>query len=463
MWSHPWSGERRSNGQYDSNSPYIDIPLTGSSYYYNYSVVNNLNVPIFSSCDDADDFFATGNLDNILNDGSGNVQPSQLGYIKNVNYSHNNNTSSQGYYEIVSWGSTSTTGIYLTEKINGYDRYRVEFALRDQSTIAKNSFYNGFQSNQDILQEWERTKPDPVLPFDINSIVSRLAGGLAGGLAEHVYPYGGTNRAIKKGLITTAPSYNKMISMGDTPASNRRYAFNALHEYTTSENFASEAHEIHSSLTGVYNTNLPNFLKGGWFESIVSNSNYYNIADYHLSYNIYARIVDTKDKVNGNWLLIDKHGNPVGASDDRLKGGVTSKPIKLPDFTPGSDWTTAPDDVDVPDDEIDDNDTVKDEPLGTGYDDGSGNSGGGTTNIYNNYTYNYDNRTWIENHYDNETVEEVNDGLEWIKMFPGFFGLFLKFFGAFLPGWAVVCVTIAIPIIIGLLIFKAIKGVIPFV
>lgn len=442
------------------------------------------NVPLFKDQSSAYNYLNTGSIDendllnsNLAYQGNSTVP---VGVLKNVKYTLNYTTGSKGKYESVSWGRYSTTGHDLED-----GNTLVEFALQDRSTINRGSAY-AFPGT-DINQGIRENNTDGTVSLKTNEEIMRdiqegTADGsyqlwqgnpvpfiqrLAGVFAEHVWPYGSTNKAIAQGLINTAPSYNKMISLGTVNGMQRRFAFNGLQAYTTSSNFAQEAPEIHSSLTGVYNTNLPNFLKGGFIESVISNSNYYNIADYNLSYNIYARIV--KGSTKGVWLLIDKHGNAIGPADPRPRGGITKRPVILPnDYEPTNDFTDAPEPEPAPpaddnDDGLDDNED--NDPLGVEetIDDLENPTGNGTTNIYNNYTYNYDNRSWIENHYTNEDVDEVNEGIEWLKLFPNFFGLFQKLFGAFLPGWASVVVTLAIPIVVGLLVFKIIKGVIPFV
>lgn len=475
-------GYNLSNNKFKSHTVGASGSGGGDRNIYYYSISNYLGINNATFIDGFPiiEYDESKNITNIQsaityaynNPNFANESSNNLGVLKNVTYKMNYVVGSKGKYESITWGRYSTTGHDLDD-----GNTLVEFALQDKSTINNKTAYMfgersdnsdgtvSLKTNEEILREIQSgTQNDVYNSWNGNAVpfISRITQFFA----EHVYPYGSTNRAISKGLINTAPSYNKMISLGTVNGMNHSYSFNGLYAYTTSSNFALEAPEIHSSLSGVYNTNLPNFLKGGFIESVVSNSNYYNIADYNLSYNIYARIVKGNDK--GAWLLIDKHGNSINTADPLPNGGITKRPVILPDYEPTNDFTDAPEPQDIPyvdDNEDGEDDNDDDEPLivETTIDDLENPSDGGNSTTYNNYTYNYDNRSWVENHYNNEDISEVNEGLEWIKLFPAFFGLFLTMFGAFLPGWAVVVVTIAIPIICGLLVFKIIKGVIPFV
>lgn len=358
-----------------------------------------------------DDIILNGGVPGLTNEAVGYIRAS---YAANGSELMSNNAST--FREYISWQPVSTTGYDLTRS-----GVTIQFAIRD------NSYY----SNSRIS--------DPTNFYD-------WLYGRVSYLESYIYPSGSSRRSFMQGKSTLSPLNGQMRVVGRVAGSQLQFGFSPWNWY---------AGQQQDSVIKQFATDIQSGSSGGILQTLfpLHQSN----ADVCLSWDLYARIVPTSG-TQGDWLKIDKHSVPVDQISDRLDGGITQSPVSIPSFpsTDPVDWFTAPaDEPVIPDPD----DTVNDDPLPVGLIDPQD---GSPTYIYNNYTYNFDNRSWIENHYTNEYVDDTNEGLSWVKLFGGFFSLFLILFGAFLPEWAVAFVAVASPVVLGLAVFKMVKGIIPF-
>lgn len=433
------------------NKPYSFIRKSGTvNYSYKYETVSlSTNIPMFIESDgsfelskttlnpsgDAYNWLVNGILNGTSNvigygyEGDLPIDSKTLGFIKPSYYVNGNTVQALGaqQLETINWQNESTTGYDLTQS-----GVKIQFAMKDNSYLTGSSKWWGSGLNN--------------LIDNIDKVVR-----------DYVYPTGSSKDVTIRGIGRKSAINGQMMNLRIVDGTSKPQTFRVIDQI-----YNNRALNTDDTLYQHVN----NYMSGGksWYDSLIELVNPAEVGN--ISWNLYARII-APDGTKGNWYLINKHGTPFQNQSDRINGGVTGKPVKLPNFEPGDNFQPAPDDEDIPDEDIQEDDTVNNEPLLTGYvvppSGGSDPGSGDTYNYYNNYTYNYDNRSWIENHYNNETVSDSDEGLSWIKLFSGFFGIFLLLFGPFLPEWAVTLVTIATPIIIGLAVFKVIKGVIPFI
>lgn len=424
-------------GQYSEGGyKYNTFSSVGGSYPPSGRFVTDLNLPVFVNSDynqlmiDVYNYLANGVLNNSVQElGTQSIDAYGLGFIKPSYYVNGNTVQALGaqQLETINWQNESTTGYDLTQS-----GVKIQFAMKDNSYLTGSSKWWGSGLNN--------------LIDNIDKVVR-----------DYVYPTGSSKDVTIRGIGRKSAINGQMMNLRIVDGTSKPQTFRVIDQI-----YNNRALNTDDTLYQQVN----NYMSGGksWYDSLIDLVNPVEVGN--ISWNLYARII-APDGTKGNWYLINKHGTPFQNQSDRINGGVTGKPVKLPNFEPGDILQPAPDDEDIPDEDIQEDDTVNNEPLPTGYVDppsgGSDPSAGDTYNYYNNYTYNYDNRSWIENHYNNETVSDSDEGLSWIKLFSGFFGIFLILFGPFLPEWAVTLVTIATPIIIGLAVFKVIKGVIPFI
>lgn len=394
------------------SNPYV-IP------YWN---MEDINIPVFSSDDDAKLFYETGDISlikNTIDNGWLGLSNINIGHIKNTSYKLDNTSilqSPSNFREYVSWDSVKSSSGY---EYSNNDK--VKFFIKDRSY---------------------KTRINNIGPGEvIDQVVNQLQ--------KWVYPKGSAKNMLASGEAIKTSSYGNMVYVGEQLATLGNFSFNSLSKMqnlsdSDMQNYLSQV----TGGTGTYSwmTKVSNWVSG-------------NSINVNVAYDIYCYI--QSGSKNGDWYRINFHDTPVPQRGDRVNGGITASPVvPFNPFTPDEtgDWFNAPEFDDKDDDDEQDGNNKDDNGLSVYYytDDGD-------TYITNNYTYNYDNRSWVENHFDNNTIEEVNEGFEWIKLFGGIFSIFLTLFGAFLPGWAVTVVSISIPIIIGLILFKVIKGVVPFV
>lgn len=383
------------------------------------------NIPIFVDKSKMYEYLLYGTYDtsDIKNadyvESPNNSNTNNIGHIKQTGYKYN---PSNFRSEIITWDKTKSSTNYEYQSTD-----TVNFYLKDRS--------------------WKSTKNN----IGALGAVSELVDWGSRQLTKFVYPKGSNEYLLASGGGVESSSYGKMIKVGGISATSGSYGVDALASLQNNSLDNDMANYVRSTI-GSSDKRSYYDKAYQWFTG--------NEYVYQIAYDIYAVIEDGSGN-KGTWYKINFHDTPIQERDDRLDGGVTVKPVNIT-FPSGNnpdsgDW------VDFDETPIDDDRDEEDNEVINYINTSVYNDNGDTYNITNNYTYNYDNRSWVENHYNNEDISEVNEGLEWIKLFPAFFGLFLTMFGAFLPGWAVVVVTIAIPIICGLLVFKIIKGVIPFV
>lgn len=405
-----------------------------------YSLVYT-NIPIFKDRDKMRNYLINGiydvsdivNSEYVDNPDSGG---DNLGFIIPSYFTNGNSALSiaDRTNETITWQEKSTSGFDVTQS-----GVNVEFAIRDKSLVVM--------------------KPNAV--NDLGTWVTNW-------LDKYVYPQGNDALALANGGAIKAQSYGKMITAGTVSGSSRRFYFRALHDVYNDTNKNNDPQ------TYLY---TQNYLNGGltWYESCANILSSQNNQLASISWDIYARIINGSQY--GDWLKINKHGTPFQEQSNRINGGVTKDRVRIPsvsggntndgDYTPYNPtdtFTDAPDDVPynplVTDDEEEED--YYDGFLPTGTNDGSNDSSGDTI-IYNNYIYNYDNRSWVTNNYNNQDVNDMQESLNIFKMFPLLFGLFTSLFGAFLPAWALTGISILIPLIVVALVFKTVKSVIPFI
>lgn len=378
----------------------------------------NLNIPIFNNDDDAAEFFRSGDMSLVQNteeNGWGRGDP--LGVIKPKYSANGSDTTASTFREYIEWSPTSTSGFDVTGAGVG-----VQFAIKDRS------YYHNHRLGQ------------PSNYYDF--VYSRVAW-----LTSKIYPYGSSKRAWLEGSATNSGLYGHMKIVGEARGSDLQYGFSAWSLY---------ANQNTDSKLSTFANNLLNNNTNTIMDVVMATSD--ANASVCLSYDIYARIHDGGGQRYGNWLKINKNSTPIDQQSDRSNGGITKEPVVIPNFpsTPSStDWFATDDDDPSTDDDDKDN-----EPLPVGINDPTD---GSPTYIYNNYTYNYDNRTWIENYYTNDDTKNVGDALDYIKNMPKMFGIFRLLFGGLVPDWAITFFDVAIPVIIACMIFKAAKTIIPFI
>lgn len=406
---------------------YVEVNLTGLKYTTETNIPNSgLN---FSDT-----------LEYIYNGGSwGDGAIVDLGNLQNIGYYVDSIAFNQDPYnnnEYISWGQYSSTDIDLSNS-----RYQVEIAISDTS------------------YKWLKSGIAPnIWPFGgtIESI-GNAVNGVATLLGSFIYPDGSDQKALIQGQSVRTGLYGSIGSVKKVSASTYKTGINAYNYYSNSSYVQSVDTDFYDFITYTKN----NTGRNDWWQKWTDYFNQTQYA-YNLSYNILARIVDTQTGQTGTWTIIDKHNTPYQFSDDkdRLNGGVTSvSNITIKDgntiYNPKNDFSKSP----TYNYEYNYGDNYSN-PVTTGYYDQSTNN---TTNVYNNYIYNYNYGDTIYNNYTNEDQQSVNEGFSLIRSLKPLLGLYLAFFGAFLPPWAVTLVGILIPLSIGIMILRAIKGVIPFV
>lgn len=338
----------------------------------------------------------------------------------------------KSFQELVKWDRYSTTGLDLSDTSNG--EFMIEFAMKDKSYYANNAF----------------ATPDSAFDY-----VQKFGAFLA----SNIFPYGSDERSYLSGKTVRSENYGKMIKLSSYSGGlgNIGALLNPWISYSNAGNVDNVTRGFATELTGL--TDSRSFVN-----QILLKPETHNVC---LSWDLYARII-APDGTKGNWLKINKHSTPVNSINDRIDGGITKEPVVLPNYDPTDSFTDAPDDVPYvpdPDDDLDhpsgSSSVVNDDRgLPSGFFD---NSTGDTTIINNNYVYNYDNRSWVQNIYTNEDTANIDEGLGIFRMLPDFFGIYLSLFGAFLPPWASFMVGVLIPLIVAAFIFKTVKTVIPFV
>lgn len=464
----------KTNGVININSsptyiyPYAIVNQYGSFYTTSYSA----NVPMFiesvgwntNTSSPAYQYIMNGVLSDTQNViGYGPFEPissDELGFIKNPAYilrtgSNFDNTTTT--FERITWDKTKSTTDFQ------YDSNTIiEFSLRDKTTYHKD-FAGDVQFMEPVLRLADSTFHLPIK----NSV--DLAWSKFNWALGYVFPYGDDTKALLKGkALKVDSSYDKMIKSGQITATSGFYDVNALGVYKsvyTGSGTTGVDYNFGNYLNNVVSSSNTGFDRKAWYQRAWEHMEQGGF-DFNWSYDIYARIVH--NGTAGKWLKINKHSVPMQEQENTLDGGTTIEPVDIPDYTPSDTFTpTHPETPISPpsgsgsSSEIND-DTVFAQPIGTGIDPSDDGSGSGTVINNYNYTYNYDNRQWIENNYNNETVQQANEGFDILKTFGSFFGLFRILLGGFFPEWCIVLVEGSVVVLGGLIILKAIKSVIPF-
>lgn len=451
---------------YEYNGVYRSYSSTLNSYnahglyskYYSYTQMNfiNQNIPYIGemTLDDALLY-----LSQTLDD---------LGYIQNVGYhvdAYGLENNPIGTNELISWGQYSTTDIDLSDS-----RYKVEFALRDTSTMVSKNMYQSF------LNQFPKIGVNlGFVSFDAMQVVDFLA--LSGQhLISNVFPYGSDDRAVLKGQAVRTDLYGKVTSLGTFSAASRRASLNCFSAYknyysdmTSNDAFSRYINSVGSSPTrnDFYNNAYDYFKSYG--------------ANYHVSYDIMARIVDSVSGNKGEWISINKHNTPYIDSDrsDRLDGGVTcTTGITMGDTVINEGDFVAPN-IYAPSYVENEGDSAIYLPtrITVGYVDNS-NSSSTVTNNYNNFEYNYGD-TFIYNEYpnvgvdtnddgevtytnDGDAKENINHAIRIFKyIWQKYTTWFNKLFSPWLPDWATHLVIISLPISFTGILFKIAKTILP--
>lgn len=406
-------GALRSPGNY--------LVVHSPNYRSNTTIENTFSIPIFMNIQDAYEYYVNGDSSKMLN--SPENMPGYIeggiGHIRNTKYSLDNTNilhNPSQFREYIEWDPVSSNTGYEYK-----DGDIVEFYIKDRSY---------------------KTQVNTVGILEFQDQVSKQ-------LAKWVYPKGDARNMIASGSATKSSMHGQMSFIDFATATLGVKSLNSLSAYKNSGYVDNDVKNYVDLVTGGSGTY-------SWWEKGYDFF-YGNKMNINLAYDIYALVRSGNN--TGEWYRIDFHDTPVPNRSERTTGGITVSPVTpVTPFNPDStgDWFNAPDFVETPDKDEDGNDIKNSVSIYYHNDEGD-------TYITNNNTYYYDNRTWIENNYTDETIGDVNEGLEWTKLFARFFGIFLTLFGAFLPPWAVALVTAASPIVLGLVIFRVIKGVIPFV
>lgn len=372
-----------------------------------------------------------------------------LGYIKEVGYHVDANgleNNPVGKNEVVTWGQYSTTDIDLSQS-----RYQVEFMLRDTSMTFKNSISNS-------LDGWINL-PNPI-PSTLDFAVDTYFN------ISSLFVDDDDEKAFRQGKAVPAETYGKCISITTVQASNSQVSLASMPVYKIwASDGSTQYKEYINEVTGASS-------RDDWYGKAASFFNS-RLQYYNLSYDILARIIDTTTGNKGDWLLIDKHNTPYINSDrsDRLNGGVTAVTgIRFPDYNPtDDDFTDPPIEEPAYQPDYETEPIYLPTPISTGYvinESGSSSSSSSSTliNNYYNTTYVYNYGDQISNiNIDNTDYNNFSEGIDTIKSLPNFLGLYLTFFGSFLPSWAVAIVSICIPLLISIIVIRIVKGVLPFV
>lgn len=396
------------------------------------------------------------------------IEKQDLGFIKNIGYhvdSYGLENNPVGTNELISWGQYSTTDVDLSDQ-----RYKVEFALRDTSTMTNRNMYESF------LNQFPRIGVQ-LGPINLNVLETTSFLALTGQhLASMFYPSGSEKQAVLRGQAVRTDLYGKVTSLGLYSASNRKASLNCFGAYkryfadiTENNAFKRYIDSVGSSPTrnDFYNNAKDYFTSYG--------------ANYNVSYDIMARIVDSITGDKGDWVSINKHNTPYIDSDrnDRLNGGVTcTTGITLGDTVINEGDFVSPN-VYSPSYVENEGDTAIYLPtkIITGYVDNS-NFSSIVNNYYTNYEYHYGD-TFIYNEYpnvgvttdddgevqytdDGNATENINHALRIFKyIWQKYTTWFNKLFGLWLPDWAKHIVIISLPISFTGILFKIAKQILP--
>lgn len=432
---------------------------TLTSFVGNYGAPNSNSTPFMSS----------KNLNDAIREFLNFKESKEdLGYIKNISYhvdSYGLENNPVGTNELISWGQFSTTDIDLSDS-----RYKVEFALRDTSTMTNRNMYESF------LNQFPRIGVQ-LGPINLNVLETTSFLALTGQhLASMFYPSGSEKQAVLRGQAVRTDLFGKVTSLGLYPASNRSASLNCFGAYkryfadiTENNAFKRYIDSVGSSSTrnDFYNNAKDYFSSYG--------------ANYNVSYDIMARIVDSSTGNKGEWISINKHNTPYIDSDrnDRLNSGVTcTTGITMGDTVINEGDFVSPN-VYSPSYIENEGDTAIYLPtkIITGYVDNS-NSSSLVKNYYTNYEYNYGD-TFIYNEYpnvgvttdddgevkytdDGSATENINHALRIFKyIWQKYTTWFNKLFGSWLPDWAKHIVIISLPISFTGILFKIAKQILP--
>lgn len=416
-------------------------------YYYSAGSITNRNLDIIS--DDSIlplvyDSSVESFLDYIVNNGGlpdGSIPDDiDMGYLSNVKYFVDSSSlqyNPNNTPEWISWGYESTTGVDLSDS-----RYQVEFAIEDQSSYYVNR-------HSDYVSQYGY---NPISNIGLWTLEARDY------IKSLITPFGDNRRAVLQGKSINTSFYGKFLSAGTTPASNRQYKISAVNRYINALSTSdTDENSFRSFLTG-YSDNPSNGLIGHMAQNI---SNLGRL--YSLSYNFYARIVDTTTGAKGDWLKIDRHNTPYWdiQDEDTLNGRITVNTgikVSIPDMS--DQRFNSPNEVVEPEP----NEGM--EPLGTGYVNPVTGNGDvtykNTYYIYNN-TYNtnninggdVNNFTYIDK--DSKTTNGSDSLMESI----GLLGImtiawswYEMLFGDLLPIWARVCIPVFMVIFSALTVWK---------
>lgn len=398
--------------------------VNGLDVYYNSSSYLPGNFGISDGCYP---FMSSTDLFSAIEEFIGGYSgPADLGYII-PSYTTNSTAFAMDLSMIrdsVSWDRYSTSGFDLDQ--NGVT---IEFAYRDKSYYMQT--------------------------FDGSNLgtVGDLATRVSYWLQSNIYPDGSADKAFLRGDAVKSSYYGKYIpaSPSSGRGSNRTVVLSPASAYNFSPSTTNKFEQYCNYMFNGQSANK------SWYQHLYDfvESDY----KYQISYDLYARIVYNGQ--NGNWLKITNNGTPIQEVGNRLDGSPTiSDPVSLPSFDPSIN--TWQDSDEVPQDS--DDDYPDNIPVGYYIPDDNDPNSGDNYYVTNNYTYNYDNRSWIENHYTNQDISDTNQGIDIFKfMIKPIIGIFVAFFGALFPAWVLPIISICAVLMVGIGIFKIIKGVIPFV
>lgn len=369
-----------------------------------------------------------------------------LGYIDDVGYhvdGYGIQNNPIGTNELISWGQFSTTGIDLDS-----GNYNVEIAIQDTSVELYNSAYdilNGISPFDDKYNVW------------VDFAMSTLER-----VEALFFKEGSPEKALLNGQAANTVTTGMMTSVCSVISSKRKASFNGMYFYKNYFADISDDSLFKKYVDSMYLSQNNN----DWWNRAMEQWNTQGTT-FNLSYDIYARIVNNSTGQKGDFLMIQKHNTPYIASNDesRLNGGVTAVyGYRFPDYNPTDKFTPAPAPVPVGGEN---EDSFIPTNIKTGYVDtkeGTLNiNEGDIVNYYDNSVYIYDYRDYLEQNIKDDDMKNVESGFNIAKYMPAFLGIYLSLFSAFLPNWASGFVAVAIPIIVSLIVFRAVKGVIPFV
>lgn len=411
-------------------------------------VERECNIPVFWDRSAMNDWLLRGDLHDTCNvigygyEGDLPIDPSALGYLTEVKYfvdsaAYQYNPSDTPEY--VSWGDKSTTGIDLSDS-----RYKVEFALEDNSSYYVN------RSNDYVSQYgYDPLGNGGAWALELRNYVTGL-----------IAPSGSNARAILQGRSINTNFNGRFISAGIVSASARQHKFSAVARYLNGLNNSDlEEGSFRNFLQG-YSDNPTNGYIGRMAQNISQLGRVYS-----MSYNIFARIVDTTSGAYGNWLKIDRHNVPYwdGDSEEVLNGRITSTYGYR--FSPSSYVGDTFNSYNMENPQ----EAKPNVSLDVGYWNPSLNIG---VPIFVNFNYvnnNFDTGGDVNNYtYVNENGDEVSGAsdltgtLDMLGKLAYVWNWYKQLFGGLLPDWAVACIPVFGSMFVAVLVYKFGIGLLPW-